>query len=288
MRQDVWAKIDFEEANPLDILGAIKATPIFDDYGLHVVKVSLEAEGEGVENLLSWAIADIYEAISYNEIGDEKNRKRKSTSSVINARRSLSCLVDWYMQRDGFKFCKDFNDSSEAKSGILLRTGIIDKLSSKVLKRLIDVRNEAEHKYASVAMEEAEDIVELLRRLYDSLMSFSRPNEMHVIWGKFPYGYEWKREGGYVFHFAGWDKACFVLQLTDINPWVGVVLPKSKEHAVVMRAFLRQMTVDTLFDILSYVKSAMDLKNKRWRSFDNDRAMPKNFYNELCKMSGLL
>jgi hypothetical protein len=286
-RPAVQGKIDFEEINPLDFMDVIKSCRLFDEYGLRITKVQLEPEGEGVENLISWAVAEIYEAMAHHELGDEKGCKRKSTTAVITARRSLSCLVDWYMRRDGFRWCIDFKDSSEAKAEVLLNLGIIDKLTSRVIKRLIDIRNIAEHRYTSVALEEAEDIVELMRRLYDSLMGYSKPNEMNMIWGNFQYGYGLSTSKVYEFWFGGWHSPCFIMQLTSSSPWVGMVLPISKEHAIVRRAFINKMNTATLFGILTYVQNEMDVKNRRWREISMDRAMPKDFYYQLCKLSGL-
>lgn len=224
-----------------------------------------------------------------HESGRQKDSDRKSTNAVLTARRALSCLVDWYMQRDGFWYCKNFENSLEAKSEILLQIGVIDKLTSKVLKRIIDVRNIAEHKYQSINLDDAEDIVELLRRLCDSLIGISEPDKINAVWGHFNYGYQLTNlNGKYDFGFPGWSKECFVLQLTATPPWMGVVFPTSKQHAVVKRVFLKDVPTNLLIEVLLYVQGCMDKKNKRWRESDRGIALPKYFYHELCKIAGLI
>lgn len=281
----IQANVEFEEIDSLDFIDALRTCEIFVP-GMQIVKVQIASQGIGVDRLINWALKDINEAMVFNETGKKDDCQRKSTTAVVNARRALSCLVEWYMQRDGFSYCNNFEDSSEAKSTILLRMAIIDNLTTNVLKRLIDVRNKVEHEFESVGIAEAENIVELVRRTYDSLMSLSKPNEMPVIFGHFPYAYSYNGNN-YEFGFAGWQNQCLVLQLFD-NSWVGIALPKSKTKAIVRRVYLKDMEIDTLIDVHSYIYSSLEKYSKNWRNLMISHAMPKGFYFAICKLAGII
>jgi hypothetical protein len=90
--------VNFESVDPKDLLdvarsiegksggtGAVYAPP-----------------GQGVDELLAWSMTDIQLA---RDQSDSKEMARCSTNAVLNARRALACLVDWYLLRDGFSLC---------------------------------------------------------------------------------------------------------------------------------------------------------------------------------------
>jgi len=72
--------------------------------------------------------------------------------------------------------------SATAKQQVrfLIARGVIDELTSRVLERAIQKRNDAEHRYISPTLDVTEDIVELLRRTVSAIRTQSSPE--HGPW----------------------------------------------------------------------------------------------------------
>ena len=284
------AKCTFEEIEAVDLIDAIKSLPFFKSNSFFIpTNMTIASPGDGVDYLIDWSMNDIYEAITQNEQG--KDFKQNATNAVINARRSLACLVDWYLQRDGFSYCKNAPRNAEEKSKILLGRRIIDKLTSKVLQRIIDIRNETEHQYKSVSIEKAEDIVELVRRAKDSLFLNSNPAQASIIFGEFKHRYSYNGPTKYpTYEFHGWESEAFIIALYEIDPWIGVLVPESINKASIRRAFLKTTKVEVLTQILNilyasrgYYSDSSGLKYRpRWSGY------PKTDLLRLVKLAGLV
>lgn len=285
-RPTINPSIQFEEISELDLLSGINSIDYFKKNIISSQsKTYLNAPGEGVDILLEWSLTDIYEAIEKSENGGDN--KRNTTNAVLNARRALSCLVDWYMKRDGFYYCKDFRNNSQDKSEILLRLNIIDKLTSKVLQRVIDTRNIAEHEYLAVSIEAAEDAVELIRRTRDSLYSFSNPSELSVVYGAFQYSISLS-ENNYEYGFYGFSNELLIVQTLIEEPWIGIVLPTNSSEATIRRTFIKDMSCETLFQIHKKIKLEISRYNPGYISDFGRRILDPNQFKILLQLAGLV
>lgn len=286
------ANCTYEEIIFIDLLDALKSLPFINDHSFFIpTNMTLNPPGDGVDNLTDWSLWDIYEAISLDLHG--KDPKRNATNAVINARRSLACLVDWYLLRDGFSYCKNPPKNAEEKTNILLKRGIIDELTCRVLKRIIDIRNITEHKYKAVNLEKAEDIVELIRRTKDSIFLNSDPAASSIIYGEFKHRYSNNGPGNEItYDFFGWEKAAFITALYEIKPWMGVLIPESRFKINIRRTLYKNISTEELLQILEilnsrrgYYTEASGLKFKnaspRWSGY------PKNDLIKLLKNAGL-
>ena len=54
--------------------------------------------------------------------------------------------------------------------------------------------------------------------------------------------------------FYGWQEPSFILCTFVYRPWLGVIIPKSREEAVVRRSFFAATKVDTLMELLSILE----------------------------------
>lgn len=89
-------------ADILDGLNSLSGQPGFS--------VPVKPPGEGPDTQLNWALLEIKNAM---QTDSAEERKRYSANAVVNARRSLACLVEWYLQRDLATFCKDRPDTAK-------------------------------------------------------------------------------------------------------------------------------------------------------------------------------
>lgn len=99
--------------------------------------------GDGVDKLLGWAIVDGKMSAQAQDINE---RERFASNAILNARRALACLVEWYLKRDCFLLCNNAPDTAKKhtakkQSEILLERGIIDELTSRVLERAVERRS---------------------------------------------------------------------------------------------------------------------------------------------------
>src|SRR4051812_45343225 len=80
---------------------------------------------------------------------------RLCTNAVVNSRRALACLVEWYVERDLGKLCMTPPATPKQQADFLVRRGIIDDLTSRVLERTIAKRNRVEHQFVAPDIETA-------------------------------------------------------------------------------------------------------------------------------------
>jgi hypothetical protein len=288
--KSIKATCTFEDTDPINLIDALKSLPFIKSDSFFIpTNMTIAPPGNGVNLLIDWSLKDIYEAISLNELGQDC--QRNATNAVINARKSLACLVDWYLQRDGFCFCKNAPHNAQEKSEILLRRGIIDKLTSKVLQRIIDTRNVTEHQFKSVSIDKAEDIVELIRRAKDSLFLNSDPAQGSIIFGEFKHTYS---NNGPTkapsYNFYGWLSEVFIIALFDTTPWIGVLVPETLDKANIRRAYLNSTDIEILLQIYGilgarktfYSESSGLRYSPRWSGY------PQSDLLELLKLAGLV
>jgi len=133
----------------------------------------LRPPGRGPDEPLAWAISEVTAAAVADE---EAEVSKLCTNAVMNSRRALACLVDWYIDRDLAKYCKNPPATPKQQAQFLMSRGIIDELTSHVLERAVGKRNRVEHEYVVPTLAEAEDVVELLRRTMATLRSQSDPS----------------------------------------------------------------------------------------------------------------
>jgi uncharacterized protein YutE (UPF0331/DUF86 family) len=148
--------------------------------------VSVPSPGDGPDSPLEWSIRDVIEAVTHADA--PKEQARLCTNAIINARRALGCLVDWYVQRDLANKCKTPPGSSKRKAEFLVQRGIIDGLTSRVLARAINKRNDVEHGYVAPDVGTTEDVVELIRRTMATLREQSDPSYGPWMFGTVNYG----------------------------------------------------------------------------------------------------
>ena len=91
--------------------------------------------GDGFERFLEWAIVDINTAAKDTIL---ESQARLATNAVMNARRALSCLVDQYLLRDGFAFCKNPPRDAERSARTLVSHKVFDDLTARVLQRTVE------------------------------------------------------------------------------------------------------------------------------------------------------
>lgn len=245
--EEVQARCSVEQLNPADLLDAIRTLN-----GRNAEGVLLKAPGEGVDTLLQWALSDLRLATN---CADPVEQKRHATNAVMNARRALSCLVDWYLRRDGFESCKNAPRRADEKASIILRRGIIDDLTSRVLARAIRIRDVAEHEFQAVSLEDAEDLVELLRRTIQCIRTHSSPEMGPFIFGFIGGGTSYSEERGYRGMFYGWSDPVAVINTFASEPWIGVVIPNSRSDAVLRKVILHEIDSDLLLNALTLLES---------------------------------
>ncbi len=223
--------------------------------GLHTVSAKygrgaiLPPPGTGPDTPLGWAIQEVTAAA---KTSDEAEVERLCTNAVMNGRRALACLVDWYIDRDLAKFCKNPPTTAKQKAHFLMSRGIVDELTSHVLERAVETRNRVEHDYVVPDLAKAEDIVELLRRSIAALRAHSDPSFSPLIFGIFLGSCGYGKQGPYA-EFHGWsDPLVIFCRFTD-RPWVGLLIPErgSPSRALLRQAFLDQTDTADLIDLLS-------------------------------------
>lgn len=233
---------------PRDLIDAILSLPKSSvGNGIHWM-----ARGEGHEQQLNWAIEEITQARL-----SPGNVKRHSTQAVFNARRALDCLVTWYLDRDAFSHCKNAPRESPPKAAILKRRGIIDDLTESVLSRAISARNTAEHGYTSIGLEEAEDIVDLIRRTIQALIASNSPMLGYGVLGSFSYAsstFEPKAQ------FFGWKNPFILFPFMPQHPWLDIVLPESESLATVRRIAVNKLTVSEWHEAIEAMESRFGAK----------------------------
>src|SRR5215469_3767483 len=98
--QAIKGKVIFEHVEPDDLPSA--ASTIRGVVGQNV-NVFVDPPG-AVEQQLAWSLADLKLA---RNPGNGVDQDRCAANAIMSARRSLACLVDWYLKRDCFSLCRD-------------------------------------------------------------------------------------------------------------------------------------------------------------------------------------
>ncbi len=235
----------FEPLDPADILSAVGTLSGHEATGLTWTSPGQIDDGQ----YLQWAVAEIQQARSEVDSG---RKHRHTVNAVTNARRGLGSLVDWYLRRDGFAFCRDAPATSDQKSEVLVRRRIIDELAERVLARAIDDRNAVEHRYSILDVERAEDIIELFRREVESLRAQSDPRRGLCFFGQMLFSASYgatgtERRCG----FHGWRGQAAIAATFDDPPWFGVVIPSSESKAIVRRVKMCEITTATWMKVLT-------------------------------------
>jgi hypothetical protein len=235
------AKCEFETVSASEVLDGLAT--VAGRYGRGVI---VPAPGDGPDTHLGWAIQDVSGALTLNK----QEQQKLCTNAIINARRALACLVDWYLKRDLAIYCEKPPKSAEQKADFLVRRGVIDSLTSRVLERAVAKRNEVEHQYHAPPLEVAEDIVEMFRRTMGAMRNQSDPSLAPWIFGVF-LGEQGHRTLGPYAEFRGWCEPLVVFSRFPPRPWVGLVLPDGDVRALVRRVYLDMTRVDELVQLLA-------------------------------------
>jgi hypothetical protein len=233
---------NFETVSAPDVLSGLNT--LNGRYGQGII---VQPPGDGPDKPLNWAIQEI---ITAADAPTKEERERLSTDAMLNSRRALACLVDWYLERDLINCCKNPPSDAKRKARCLVSRGIIDELTSRVLERAISERNQVEHRYLVPLLETAEDVVELLRRTISAIRSQSEPSHAPWIFGSFLHSLGSSEKGPYA-EFHGWTQPLLVLWRFGHRPWVGIVIPEGSSKAAVRRAFLDETGPEELIAILS-------------------------------------
>src|SRR6266513_836501 len=169
--------VEVEPATPAEVLNGLETLEGRSGEG-----VVVDPPGDGPDGLLNWALQEVNMAMQSRS---DEEKKHHCVDAVLHARRGLACLVDWYLQRDLATLCKDAPTTAKQQVRFLITRGVIDELTSRVLERAIQKRNDAEHRYRSPTLEIAEDVVELLRRTVSAIRTQSSPELGPWIFGTF-------------------------------------------------------------------------------------------------------
>lgn len=244
--ESLQGQCHFEEIKEEDFLDALTTLNLF---GV-TYRCILPTPSQEARDYIQWSLKDI-ELARNAETNDDKFRH--TSNALINSRRSLSCLVDFYLKRDGFYYCKDKPINSYGMAKILVQRGIIDDLTERVLARAIKKRNQAEHEYVKHPLQEVEDVVELMRRTIESLINISNPDRGAFILGSLQYSLT-----GDKIEFRGWANPLFLLNTISVRPWMAIIIPSSLSEATVRRVFLKDISCDNLLKILKKLDETQD------------------------------
>lgn len=267
--EQIQGRCIFEEVESVDLIDAANTLKGRGGNGIQVAP-----PGDGVNKLLGWAIADVKMSA---QAQDPNEQERFASNAILHARRALACLVEWYLKRDCFRLCDNAPNTAKKQSEILLKRGIIDELTSRVLERAVEKRNIVEHQFLAPALETAEDVVELLRRSITSMITESQPAYGPCLFGGILGGIASDKNGDRA-SFYGWREPSFILCTFVDRPWLGVIIPKSREEADVRRSFFDNTKVDTLLELLSIIE----------RSFGRISGyMGADYWRLLAKEAGL-
>ncbi len=241
----IQGKVEFKKLPSEDLLDAVKTIK-----GNSTTGISHPQLGIGPARQIAWATADIAKA---SESTDAEEQERCSVNALLHARRGLACLVDSYLLRDGLSLCKGFPKESDEKNKLLIRRKILDKTSSDVLLDAIYLRNDIEHKYQAVSFSVARTFVALIRHTVESLRHKSNPADGPCYFGSIGHGSS-NTHGNITFAFYGWHGHGCIMATYARPAWIGIVDPTSKGKAEIRRAFLHDVKVETLLDVLDVLE----------------------------------
>jgi hypothetical protein len=240
----------FERLDPRDVVSAIKTSST----RLSSTVVRIAPLGLGYEPFLKWAVQDI-EAAGMS--ADPNDRIRFSVSAVMNARRSLSCLADQYLLRDGYTFCRGAPGDADKKAELLVRRGVFDSLAAVALKRSVERRNRVEHKYEEIGIDDARETVHVIRATIENCVSKSNPYMAPVFFGYYLGGYTYSfgtgTENTEKHSFYGWSDLVFILARCSPPPWFGIIVPSrgSKTEATLRKVWFSELSCDQLSEALA-------------------------------------
>lgn len=263
MNDELTPVCEFERMSADDLLDAVKAIPAFGCSNGDI----LPPIGDPHDLYLEWALKEIDMA---ERAGDPRERQRFSTNALMHARRALSCLVDQYLLRDGFAYCKNPPSTALDKADTLVRRNLLDSLARGTLARAVDRRNDVEHQYHPAQFEQAADSVHYIRSTIDACVSKSAPFQATVIWGIVLGGNSYGANGE-THWFSGWTDELFVIAHSAEPKWCGVVLPESgsKTNATVRRTPMREVSCGQLLDIHDMLDARCRNGGSYGRSGDN-------------------
>lgn len=212
------------------------------------MSVKISAPGIGVDELLAWSLKDVELARGARGTSDES---RCATNAVMNGRRALACLIDWYLQRDCFDLCADAPQRAEEKAKLLQERGILDTTAVSALKRAIFERDKAEHRFKAVTVQEAESFVETMRSSISRVRAESDPALSPYFFGRMSYSIRLSESTSSV-KFLGWVEPCFLFCTWVQDPWLGAMLPDTGDRfgAIVRRGLFKEITTDLLLKVL--------------------------------------
>lgn len=246
MQPSLTPQLTFEELDPADIPSAVEACA----GKLYKTVAWLAPLGLGHEAFLRWALEDIT-AATQSPAGD--TQLRFCANALMNARRSLACLVDEYLIRDGFMACKDPPSNTREKTSILVRRGIMDHLAAAALERAIDRRHRVEHGYTTPTLEDTQDTIHVVRASVATIVANSNPYVAPYRFGTY-LGGQGGGPDGIKCWFHGWSGVIFVHATFAPIPWLGEVIPSSSTDAVVRRVPLGRMTREQLLSYLTAIE----------------------------------
>lgn len=273
--EEIQGRVVVEDLEPADIMSAIGTMPSQKSARQGVC---LAWPGEkSPDDLIAWALKDIADAMDAKDAHDQE---RAATNAVMNARRALDCLVEAYLNVFAFRQCKGAPETSWDKSEHLRGRQIVDKLTHAVLARAIDLRNKIEHKFSSADLDQAQDIVELLRRVCGHLPTLRDPTVSTCL---FNLSCGCGTDGHHGI-FNGWQRtgtAGLVIATFAKRPWLGILTPDSKSSALLRQVPLAKVPIDVVTQIWDHFGS--DRPAGAWGSFywlDIFRKM--GFPGDLC------
>ena len=154
----------FERLDPKDVASAIRTVATLASRTI----VRVAPLGLGYEPFLRWSVQDIHDAAASK---DRDQQMRYSVSALMNARRSLSCLADQYILRDGFAYCRDVPREASDKADLLMRRGIFDGLATAALRGAVERRNLVEHQYEQIPLSAVQETVHLIRSTIENCVA---------------------------------------------------------------------------------------------------------------------
>lgn len=236
-------RIVFEHVDAEDLLDVARSMR-----GRGREDVRIPAPGIGVDELLAWSLKDVELA---RDVRGTSAEGRCATNAVMNGRRALACLIDWYLQRDCFHLCADAPQGAEKKAEVLQERGILDPTAVSALKRAIFERDKAEHQFKAVTLEEAESFVEMMRSSISRLRAESDPSLTPFCFGGMSYSFI-RRGYSSTVTFLGWMESSFFFCSWVQDPWLGAIVRDENDHfaATVRRGFFKEITTDLLLKVL--------------------------------------
>ena len=237
----------FEEVEAGDLLDALTSFSSRDPLSRSIAMI-----GSGTKSQIDWAVADVGAATEADD------PRRHLVNAVMNARRALACWVDSYIECFGFALCKSRPRNSVESTDLLVRRGLIDHLSARVIRRVIEQRNDIEHAYLEVSQENAEDAVELMRLTLKSL-NYHTPfhgvdERIAAPWLFGSYGYQARSNATGTRVDFKWYSVSFVLGVFFDPPWLGIVEPLGEKEVSVRKCLYRSTPLRIYEEILSILE----------------------------------